>query len=221
MHNHLINDARPEAALVLADGAVFKGRSIGVSGMAVGEVVFNTAMTGYQEILTDPSYTGQIVTLTYPHIGNVGVNQDDVESSDVHVAGLVIRSESPVVSNWRGQRSLTEYLKQNGIVAIAEVDTRRLTRILRTTGAQTGCIVAAAEGKLTDNEIAVAAKTAAEAPGQELASKVSDLPLRMGRRYLAHGQRSRAPGVLPTRRLSLQRGRLGFRRKRKHPSFNG
>ena len=122
MHNHLINDARPEAALVLADGAVFKGRSIGVSGMAVGEVVFNTAMTGYQEILTDPSYTGQIVTLTYPHIGNVGVNQDDVESSDVHVAGLVIRSESPVVSNWRGQRSLTEYLKQNGIVAIAEVD---------------------------------------------------------------------------------------------------
>mgnify|MGYP003058528079 CR=1 FL=1 len=143
MHNHLINDARPEAALVLADGAVFKGRSIGVSGMAVGEVVFNTAMTGYQEILTDPSYTGQIVTLTYPHIGNVGVNQDDVESSDVHVAGLVIRSESPVVSNWRGQRSLTEYLKQNGIVALAEVDTRRLTRILRTTGAQTGCIVAA------------------------------------------------------------------------------
>mgnify|MGYP002227922020 CR=1 FL=1 len=90
-------------------------------------------MTGYQEILTDPSYTGQIVTLTYPHIGNVGVNQDDVESSDVHVAGLVIRSESPVVSNWRGQRSLTEYLKQNGIVALAEVDTRRLTRILRTT----------------------------------------------------------------------------------------
>ena len=158
MHNHLINDARPEAALVLADGAVFKGRSIGVSGMAVGEVVFNTAMTGYQEILTDPSYTGQIVTLTYPHIGNVGVNQDDVESSDVHVAGLVIRSESPVVSNWRGQRSLTEYLKQNGIVAIAEVDTRRLTRILRTTGAQTGCIVAAAEGKLTDNEIAVLPK---------------------------------------------------------------
>jgi len=176
VHNHLINDARPEAALVLADGAVFKGRSIGVSGMAVGEVVFNTAMTGYQEILTDPSYTGQIVTLTYPHIGNVGVNQDDVESSDVHVAGLVIRSESPVVSNWRGQRSLTEYLKQNGIVALAEVDTRRLTRILRTTGAQTGCIVAAAEGKLTDHEIAVAAKTAAEAPrmvGQELASKVS------------------------------------------------
>ena len=102
VHNHLINDARPEAALVLADGAVFKGRSIGVSGMAVGEVVFNTAMTGYQEILTDPSYTGQIVTLTYPHIGNVGVNQDDVESSYVHVAGLVIRSESPVVSNWRG-----------------------------------------------------------------------------------------------------------------------
>lgn len=171
-----MNDTRPEAALVLADGAVFKGRSIGVPGRTVGEVVFNTAMTGYQEILTDPSYTGQIVTLTYPHIGNVGVNQDDVESSDVHVAGLVIRSESPVVSNWRGQRSLSEYLKQNGIVAIAEIDTRRLTRILRTTGAQTGCIVAAVHGRLSDNDILEAARIASEAPrmvGQELASKVS------------------------------------------------
>lgn len=171
-----MNDTRPEAALVLADGAVFKGRSIGVPGRTVGEVVFNTAMTGYQEILTDPSYTGQIVTLTYPHIGNVGVNQDDVESSDVHVAGLVIRSESPVVSNWRGQRSLSEYLKQNGIVAIAEIDTRRLTRILRTTGAQTGCIVAALHGSLSDNDILEAARIASEAPrmvGQELASKVS------------------------------------------------
>ncbi|WP_304641280.1 carbamoyl-phosphate synthase domain-containing protein, partial [uncultured Parasutterella sp.] len=106
MKTKLIDDTRPEAALVLADGAVFIGRSVGVPGMTVGEVVFNTAMTGYQEILTDPSYTGQIVTLTYPHIGNVGVNQEDVESSDVHVAGLVIRSESPVVSNWRSQRSL-------------------------------------------------------------------------------------------------------------------
>lgn len=176
MNNELMNDTRPEAALVLADGAVFKGRSIGVPGRTVGEVVFNTAMTGYQEILTDPSYTGQIVTLTYPHIGNVGVNQDDVESSDVHVAGLVIRSESPVVSNWRGQRSLSEYLKQNGIVAIAEIDTRRLTRILRTTGAQTGCIVAALHGSLSDNDILEAARIASEAPrmvGQELASKVS------------------------------------------------
>ena len=176
MKTKLIDDTRPEAALVLADGAVFIGRSVGVPGMTVGEVVFNTAMTGYQEILTDPSYTGQIVTLTYPHIGNVGVNQEDVESSDVHVAGLVIRSESPVVSNRRSQRSLGEYLKQNGIVAIAEVDTRRLTRILRTKGAQPGCIVAAACGKLTEAQIAEAAKAAAEAPrmvGQELASQVS------------------------------------------------
>ena len=176
MNKRLIDDTRPEAALVLADGAVFKGRSIGVPGKTTGEVVFNTAMTGYQEILTDPSYTGQIVTLTYPHIGNVGVNQEDIESRAVFVSGLVIRSEAPVVSNWRSQRSLGEYLKQNGIVAIAEIDTRKLTRILRTKGAQNGCIVAAASGKLTEEQIAEAAEVAKNAPrmvGQQLATEVS------------------------------------------------
>lgn len=176
VHKNLINDTRPEAALVLADGAVFKGRSIGVPGQTVGEVVFNTAMTGYQEILTDPSYTGQIVTLTYPHIGNVGVNQEDEESREVYTAGLVIRSESEVVSNWRSQRSLGEYLKQNGIVAIAEIDTRRLTRILRSKGAQPGCIVASAYGEISQEQLSQAAEQAKNAPrmvGQELASEVS------------------------------------------------
>lgn len=163
MNNKLINDTRPEAALVLADGAVFKGRSIGVPGMTIGEVVFNTAMTGYQEILTDPSYKGQLVTLTYPHIGNVGVNQDDAESRTIFASGLIIRDESSVVSNWRSQRSLGEYLKQHGIVSIADIDTRRLTRILRTKGAQPGCIVAASEGKLTDEELNAARKAAADA----------------------------------------------------------
>ncbi|WP_460175253.1 glutamine-hydrolyzing carbamoyl-phosphate synthase small subunit [Turicimonas sp. TL08] len=176
MNNKLINDTRPEAALVLADGAVFKGRSIGVPGMTIGEVVFNTAMTGYQEILTDPSYKGQLVTLTYPHIGNVGVNQDDAESRTIFASGLIIRDESSVVSNWRSQRSLGEYLKQHGIVSIADVDTRRLTRILRTKGAQPGCIVAASEGKLTDEELDAARKAAADAPvmnGQDLAKVVT------------------------------------------------
>lgn len=176
MQNNIIHDARPEAVLVLADGAVFKGKSIGISGHTVGEVVFNTAMTGYQEILTDPSYKGQIVTLTYPHIGNVGVNQEDVESGGVHVAGLVIKSESPVVSNWRSQRSLGEYLKQNGIVAISDIDTRRLTRILRSKGAQPGCIFAANAGKLSAEQIAEAIRLAAEAPkmvGQQLATEVT------------------------------------------------
>ncbi|OGO95200.1 MAG: carbamoyl phosphate synthase small subunit [Coxiella sp. RIFCSPHIGHO2_12_FULL_42_15] len=131
----------PPALLALAEGSVFKGYSIGVPGITTGEVVFNTAMTGYQEILTDPSYSRQIVTLTYPHIGNVGVNPHDAESSKVHVAGLVIRNLSPTVSNWRSAKSLEVYLKQNGIVAISGIDTRRLTRILRDKGAQKGCIL--------------------------------------------------------------------------------
>lgn len=165
--------------IVLADGAVFKGRSIGVPGMTIGEVVFNTAMTGYQEILTDPSYKGQLVTLTYPHIGNVGVNQDDAESRTIFASGLIIRDESYVVSNWRSQRSLGEYLKQHGIVSIADIDTRFLTRILRTKGAQPGCIVAnAAEGRLTGRSIRNGARkaNAASAPvmnGQDLAKVVT------------------------------------------------
>ncbi len=176
MSNKIIDDARPEAVLALADGTIFMGRSIGVPGKTEGEVVFNTAMTGYQEILTDPSYNGQLVTLTYPHIGNVGVNQDDSESRTIFAAGLIIRDESMTVSNWRSQRSLGEYLKQHGIVSIAEVDTRSLTRILRTKGAQPGCIVAASEGKLTAEQIQDAKDTAARSPimeGQDLAKSVS------------------------------------------------
>ena len=131
----------PPALLVLADGSVFKGYSIGAPGHVVAEVVFNTAMTGYQEILTDPSYTEQIVTLTYPHIGNVGVNTQDVESNKVYAAGLIIRDLSQAVSNFRAEQSLPDYLKANNIVAIAGVDTRELTRVLRTNGAQGGCIL--------------------------------------------------------------------------------
>ncbi len=128
------------AILVLADGTVFRGVSIGAAGSRVGEVVFNTSMSGYQEILTDPSYCRQIVTLTCPHIGNVGVNDEDVESRQVFASGLVIRDLSLTVSNWRSSQSLPEYLKANDVVAIAGIDTRKLTRILREKGAQSGCI---------------------------------------------------------------------------------
>ena len=132
----------PAAALVLADGTVFRGRSIGAAGMAVGEVVFNTAMTGYQEILTDPSYCRQIVTLTYPHIGNTGVNAEDEESPRIHAAGLVVRDVPSLLSNWRAKESLAAYLERSGVVGIADIDTRKLTRLLREKGAQSGCLVA-------------------------------------------------------------------------------
>jgi carbamoyl-phosphate synthase small subunit len=128
------------AVLVLADGTVFRGRSIGAHGAAVGEVVFNTAMTGYQEILTDPSYCRQIVTLTYPHIGNTGVNAEDAESRRVYAEGLVVRDVPRLLSNWRSQGDLTSYLKKSNVVGIAELDTRKLTRILREKGAQNGCL---------------------------------------------------------------------------------
>jgi carbamoyl-phosphate synthase small subunit len=128
------------AVLVLADGTVFRGRSIGARGAAVGEVVFNTAMTGYQEILTDPSYCRQIVTLTYPHIGNTGVNAEDAESRRVYAEGLVVRDLPRLLSNWRSQGDLASYLKKNNVVGIAELDTRKLTRILREKGAQNGCL---------------------------------------------------------------------------------
>jgi carbamoyl-phosphate synthase small subunit len=130
------------AALVLADGTVFRGRSFGAPAKAVGEVVFNTAMSGYQEILTDPSYCRQIVTLTYPHIGNTGVNDEDRESGRVYAEGLVVRDVPRLLSNWRSQASLTEYLVEHGIPGIADIDTRKLTRILREKGAQSGCLVA-------------------------------------------------------------------------------
>ncbi len=130
------------AILVLQDGTVFEGQSIGADGASVGEVVFNTSMTGYQEILTDPSYRKQIVTLTYPHIGNTGTNDEDTESSRVHAAGLVIRDLPMLASSWRNQKSLSDYLTENAVVGIADIDTRSLTRILREKGAQNGCIMA-------------------------------------------------------------------------------
>lgn len=172
----IIHDSRPQAALVLADGSIFRGRSIGAAGTVTAEVVFNTAMTGYQEILTDPSYTGQIVTLTYPHIGNVGVNAQDEESDSVYAAGLIIRCLSPIVSNFRAESTLTEYLQQAGVVGISDIDTRRLTRILRTSGAQAGTIVAAVKGELTAEEIEAAKKASASwgsMVGRDLASEVS------------------------------------------------
>ncbi len=129
------------AVLALQDGTVFHGTSIGADGQTIGEVVFNTAMTGYQEILTDPSYCRQIITLTYPHIGNTGSNSDDMESSSVHASGLIIRDSSPVASSWRTERTFSEMLRQGGVVAIADIDTRKLTRIIREQGVQSGCIL--------------------------------------------------------------------------------
>lgn len=142
------------AILALADGSIFRGESIGADGQTVGEVVFNTAMTGYQEILTDPSYAQQIVTLTYPHIGNTGTTPEDAESDRVWSAGLVIRDLPLLASNWRNTQSLPDYLKANGVVAIAGIDTRRLTRILREKGAQNGSILA---GDNISEEAAIAA----------------------------------------------------------------
>ncbi|MEH6637651.1 MAG: glutamine-hydrolyzing carbamoyl-phosphate synthase small subunit [Porticoccaceae bacterium] len=133
---------RQPALLALADGTLFRGTSIGAEGLSTGEVVFNTALTGYQEILTDPSYSRQIVTLTYPHIGNVGVNAEDEESSSVHAAGLVIRDYPLLLSNFRSEEALDTYLKRHNIIAIADIDTRKLTRILREKGAQSGCLMA-------------------------------------------------------------------------------
>jgi len=129
------------AILALQDGTVFRGTSIGSDGQTIGEVVFNTAMTGYQEILTDPSYCRQIVTLTYPHIGNTGTNSDDMESSKIHASGLIIRDSTMLTSSWRSERSFSDFLKQGETVAIADIDTRKLTRIIREKGAQSGCIM--------------------------------------------------------------------------------
>ncbi len=151
------------ALLALADGTVFRGMSIGAPGQTIGEVVFNTAMTGYQEILTDPSYARQIVTLTYPHIGNTGANDEDVEAPRVHAAGLVIRDLPRTVSNFRSKRSLSDYLRAEGCVAIAGIDTRRLTRLLREKGAQNGAILADCAG--TDDDVAKALALARSFPG--------------------------------------------------------
>jgi carbamoyl-phosphate synthase small subunit len=159
------------ALLALADGSLFHGDSIGIAGQSVGEVVFNTAMTGYQEILTDPSYCRQIVTLTYPHIGNVGANAQDEESPRIFAAGLVIRDLPLLESSWRAEESLEAYLHRHQVVSIANIDTRRLTRILREKGAQNGCLVA---GEKIDAQAAIqAAKDFAGLQGMDLAKEVS------------------------------------------------
>lgn len=147
----------PPALLALADGTVFYGKGIGAVGSTVGEVVFNTAMSGYQEILTDPSYSRQIVTLTYPHIGNTGINPGDCEAAGVHAAGLVIRDLPLLPSNWRMTERLDAYLKSQNVVAIAGIDTRKLTRLLREKGAQAGCLVTEAQASSLNPEAAVAA----------------------------------------------------------------
>jgi carbamoyl-phosphate synthase small subunit len=162
---------RIPALLALEDGSLFRGASIGIEGWIAGEVVFNTAMTGYQEILTDPSYARQIVTLTYPHIGNVGTNAADEEAASIHCAGLVIRDLPASASNWRSVATLDAYLRQRGVIGIADIDTRRLTRILREKGAQNGCLVA---GEDIDADAALA--MAREFPGlvgMDLAQEVS------------------------------------------------
>jgi carbamoyl-phosphate synthase small subunit len=162
---------RKPALLVLEDGSLFRGESIGSTGHTTGEVVFNTALTGYQEILTDPSYARQIVTLTYPHIGNVGVNHEDEESSSVHAAGLVIRDLPVLKSSWRSTETLEDYLIRHNIVAISGIDTRRLTRILREKGAQNGCIVA---GDSIDEQAAIqAARGFPGLKGMDLAKEVT------------------------------------------------
>ncbi len=163
------------AILALEDGSIFHGISIGADGLSTGEVVFNTSMTGYQEILTDPSYSQQIVTLTYPHIGNTGTNNEDAESGQVWCTSLVIRDLPLLASSWRNEQPLGEYLKERGVIAIADIDTRRLTRILREKGAQNGCIIA---GKNIDKNAAVAAANAAAKnfpglKGMDLAKVVS------------------------------------------------
>ena len=158
------------AILVLADGSVFHGKALGVTGFTTGEVVFNTSMTGYQEILTDPSYTKQIVTLTYPHIGNTGTNNEDTESNQVYAAGLIIRDLPLQHSNFRSQSSLADYLKQNNIVAISEIDTRRLTRLLRDKGAQAGCIMSGDSDEAKALELA---KSFGSMAGKDLAQEVT------------------------------------------------
>ncbi|MGE5524697.1 MAG: glutamine-hydrolyzing carbamoyl-phosphate synthase small subunit [Rhodospirillaceae bacterium] len=162
--------ARTPAILVLKDGTVFRGTSIGADGLTTGEVVFNTAITGYQEILTDPSYCRQIVTLTYPHIGNYGVNPEDIESKKICAAGLVIRSLPVRASNWRKTWTLSEYLRRENIVAIADIDTRKLTRILRDKGAQDGCIMA---GRVDEQAAIEAARRFPGIVGMDLAKVVS------------------------------------------------
>ena len=183
-----------EAVLALADGTIFRGTAIGAEGSSVGEVVFNTALTGYQEILTDPSYARQIVTLTYPHIGNVGVNKEDEESEQIWAAGLVIRDLPLLASNFRSEQNLDDYLKEKNILGIADIDTRKLTRILRDTGAQSGCIMA---GDIDDEAALTAARGFAGLKGMDLAKEVttaSSYPWSEHSWALGLGHRSSAGG---------------------------
>jgi carbamoyl-phosphate synthase small subunit len=164
---------RPKAVLALSDGTIFRGVSIGAEGSSTGEVAFNTAMTGYQEILTDPSYCRQIITLTYPHIGNTGTNSEDIESGNFHrifAAGLVIRDLPLISSNWRKTQTLSEYLQSQNVVAIAEIDTRRLTRVLREKGAQSGCLMA---GQIDEEKAFQQARAFPGLAGMDLAKVVS------------------------------------------------
>ena len=161
-----------EAVLVLADGTVFRGRSIGARACAVGEVVFNTAMTGYQEILTDPSYCRQLVTLTYPHIGNTGVNAEDTESGRIYAEGLIVRDVPRLHSSWRARGDLPAYLEQSGVPGIAEIDTRRLTRLLRENGAQSGCLMA---GDIDIDKALAQARAFPGLAGMDLAKVVTTL----------------------------------------------
>ncbi len=209
----------PPAVLALADGTVFRGCSIGAATQAAGEVVFNTAITGYQEILTDPSYSRQIVTLTYPHIGNYGVNPEDVESNRIHAAGLVIRDLPIRASNFRATETLSDYLRREGVPGIAGIDTRRLTRILRERGAQAGCLVAATEaGEAIDEEAAVAAARAFPGSGRHGPGEGGQhhRELRMGPDRLAARR-----GLRRADRAASSRRRVRLRREAQHPSPAG
>ena len=164
-------EKRPAAILALADGTIFYGVGIGVTGQALGEVVFNTAMSGYQEILTDPSYAEQIITFTVPHIGNVGINAEDMESKKIYTSGLIIAHLSPMVSNWRSKITLEDFLKKHNTIGIAEIDTRQLTRTLREKGAQNGCIMS---GDSTNIDLAIQlARRHSTLNGKDLAQKVT------------------------------------------------
>jgi len=195
------------AVLALEDGTVFRGESIGADGQAVGEVVFNTAITGYQEILTDPSYARQIVTLTYPHIGNVGTNPEDAESGGVYAAGLVVRDLPPVLSNWRSDAPLPDYLAARRVVAIAGIDTRRLTRVLREKGAQNGCLIAGAEPDI--GQALAAARAFPGLKGMDLAKDMTTATAYAwseGTWQLGSGHRARLPAELPYRVVAYDYG---------------
>jgi carbamoyl-phosphate synthase small subunit len=205
------------ALLVLEDGTQFIGRAIGATGSAVGEVVFNTSMTGYQEILTDPSYSRQIVTLTYPHIGNVGTNAADEESSQVHAQGLVIRDLPLIASNFRNTEDLSSYLKRHNIVAIADIDTRKLTRLLREKGAQNGCIIA---GDNLDAALALEkAKAFPGLNGMDLAKEVTTAEAYSWTQELDAGRR--LAGSETRKRAAVPRCCLRFRCQAQYPAHVG